>query len=130
MSLSSDVNGVTITGRDTYTKTETSEFLNAKANASDVTTSLNTKQATLSAGTASTGSQSILSGSTIKKIVPGPGISLSSDVNSVTVTGRDSYTKSEVDTKISSLIGTAPAILDTVQELSASINNDAFFQRE
>ncbi len=61
----------------------------------DVTASLNTKQATLSAGTASTGSQSILSGSLIKNIVPGTGISLLSDVNGITVTDIDAYTKTE-----------------------------------
>ena len=59
ISLSSNVNGITVTGIDAYTKTETTNFLNAKANSSDVTASLNTKQATLSAGTATTGSQSI-----------------------------------------------------------------------
>ena len=59
------MNGVIITGRDAYTKTETSGCLNAKANASEATTSLNTKKATLSASTATTGSQSILSGSMI-----------------------------------------------------------------
>ncbi len=102
-------------------------FLHAKANASDVTTSLNTKQATLTAGAATTGSQSILSGSTIKNIVPGTDRSLSSDVNGVTVTGRDSYTKDQVHAKISSLVGTAPAILDTVQGISASRYKDDTF---
>ncbi len=68
----------------TYTRSVTNGLLDAKVDdtemvnyaiKTDVTTSLNTKQATLSAGTATTGSQSILSGSTIKNIVPGTGIS-------------------------------------------------------
>ena len=63
----------------------------------------------------------------MKKIVNGIGISLSSDANGVVITGRDAYTKEEVYTKTSSHIGTAPAILDTLQEISASINNDATF---
>ena len=52
-------------------------------------------------------------------------MSLSSDVNGVVISGCDACTKEEVYTKTSSLIGTAPAILDTLQEISASINNDA-----
>ena len=38
ISLSSDANGITITGRDAYTKTETDNALSLKANASSVYT--------------------------------------------------------------------------------------------
>ena len=117
VSLSSDVNGIAVTGIDAYDKA------NIDSKISTINTNVGAKQATLSAGTATTGSQSILSGSIIKNIVPGTGISLLSDVNGVTVTGTDAYTKSEVNDKFSSLIGTAPEILNTLQEISASIDN-------
>ena len=120
----------------TYNMTTVNNLLDAKVDdtemaayavKTEVTTALNTKQDTLTAGTASTGSQAILSGSTIKNIIPGTGMSLLSDVNGIVITGRDAYTKEEVNTNISSLVGTAPAILDTLQEISSSINNDANF---
>ncbi len=66
----------------------------------EVTASLNTKQATLTAGTSPTGSQAILSGSTIKNIIPGTGMSLSSDANGIVITCRDAYTKTETDDKL------------------------------
>ena len=68
----------------TYTRSATNTLLDAKVDdtemtdyalKTDVTTAVSTKQATLSTGTASTGSQSILSGTTIKAIMPGTGIS-------------------------------------------------------
>ena len=55
-------------------------------------------QEKLSAGTASANSQSVLSGSTIKNIVPGTGLTLSSDANNIIITGIDAYTKTEVST--------------------------------
>ena len=67
----------------TYTRTVTNSLLDAKVDdtemvnyavKTEVTTALNTKQATLTAGTASTGSQAILSDNTIKNIVPGTGV--------------------------------------------------------
>ena len=39
-------------------------------------------------------------------------------------------TKTHVDDKISSLVGTAPLILNTLQEIASSINNDNIFQRQ
>ncbi len=68
-----------------------------------INTNVTAKQATLSAGTAVTGSQAILSGTTIKHIVNGTGISLSSDVNGITVTGIDAYDKSNIDSKLSTI---------------------------
>jgi hypothetical protein len=40
---------------------------------------------------------------------------------------NDLYTKSEVDTKIADLVNGAPATLDTLNELSAALNDDANF---
>ncbi len=82
---------------DVYNTAETDNKLNFKANASDVTTSLNDTQATLTAGTASLGSQSFLSEATIKHIINGLGISLFSDANGIVLTGRDAYTKTKAD---------------------------------
>ena len=67
---------------------------------SEVTASLSTKQPTLTAGTASTGSQAILSASIIKNIAPGTGVTLSSDANKIVITGIDAYTKTEVNQNI------------------------------
>jgi hypothetical protein len=84
----------------TYTRLVTDGLLDAKVDdtemtnyalKTDVATAVSTKQATLSTGLASTGSQSILSGTTIKTIVPGTGISLSSTANGITVTGIDFF---------------------------------------
>ena len=155
-----------------------SDVINLEVNKTNI-------QEKLSAGTASANSQSVLSGSTIKNIVPGTGLTLSSDANKIVITGIDAYTKdevaalasvyatlaspaltgtasavnltvsanlavgtggnlvvgtkniitelenkatkAEVTTKISELIGTAPAILDTLQEIASSINNDINF---
>ena len=117
----------------TYTRTVTNSLLDAKVDdtemvnyavKTEVTTALNTKHATLTAGTASTGSQAILSASIIKNIALGTGVTLSSDANKIVITGIDAYTKTEVNQKISDLVGTAPALLNTLQEISASINND------
>ena len=64
-----------------------------------VTTAVSTKQATLSNGTAATNSKAVLSVNIIKNIVPGTGISLTSDENYITVTGIDAYDKSNIDGK-------------------------------
>ena len=96
----------------TYTKTSMDAFLNAKVDDTEmtddalktyVTTAVGTKQATLTTGTAVTNSQAILSGSIIKTIVPGTGISLSSDANGIIVTGTDAYDKSNIDGKITTI---------------------------
>jgi hypothetical protein len=39
----------------------------------------------------------------------------------------DSYTKAESDSKISALVGAAPALLNTLVELSAALNDDATY---
>ena len=50
---------------------------------------------------------------------------------SATRNTSDSYTKTEVDdkstTQISDLVSTAPALMNTLQEISASLNNDPTF---
>ncbi len=63
----------------------------------------------------------------MKNIAPGTGLTLSSDANKIVITGIDAYAKTEVNSKISELVGTAPALLGTLQELSAAINNDNNF---
>jgi len=35
------------------------------------------------------------------------------------------YTSSQIDSKLSALIGSAPAVLDTIQELATALNNDS-----
>ena len=39
-------------------------------------------------------------------------------------------TKTHVDDKIAALVGSAPNILNTLQEIASSINNDNIFQRQ
>ena len=118
----------------TYTQSASNLLLDAKVDGTemtnyalktDVTAAVSTKQATLSNGTAITNSKAILSGSTIKNIVPGIGsISLTSDENNITITGINAYTVDQVNTKFSDLIGTAPAVLDTLQEIATSMGNN------
>ena len=50
-------------------------------------------------------------------------ISFSSTDNSITIDGIDAYTKSETATEIAKLVGTAPAVLDTLQEIAAFIGD-------
>ena len=92
-----------------------------------INTNINAKQATLVAGLPAVSGlqQSILSGATIKNIIAGTGISLASGVNNITITGIDAYTKSAVDTKISDLIGSAPAVLNTLQEIASLIGDSS-----
>ena len=93
---------------NTYTQIVTNGLLDKKVDDTEmtdyalktyVTTAVGTKQATLTTGTAVTNSQAILSGSIIKTIVPGTGISLSSDANGIIVTGTDAYDKANIDGK-------------------------------
>jgi hypothetical protein len=49
-------------------------------------------------GTSTLDSQAIISGSVIKNLKPGTAITLSSDDNSIIISGRDAYTKTESDT--------------------------------
>ena len=118
------------------------------------TTTVNTKQDKLVLGTSITGSQSLFNTTTSKlKNIVGANLTLTSDVDNLTITGidaydktnidgkittinnnisakrntSDSYTKTEVDQKISDLVGTAPALLNTLQEISTSLNNDPSF---
>jgi hypothetical protein len=126
VSLSSDVNGITVTGIDAHNKTKQQlVFLKTKANSSDVTASLNNKQETLNTGTAVTGSQAILSGTTIKNILPGTGRSMVSGLHNITITGVDAYAKEQVNTKFSDLIGSAPVVLNTLQEIAAVIGDSS-----
>ena len=60
-------------------------------------TAFHLKQNTLTAGTASLGSQSILAGTIVKNIISGLAITLNSDDNGIVITGRDAYTKTEVN---------------------------------
>ena len=102
-----------------------------KANIDDklttINTNINAKQATLVAGGAAVSGlqQAILSGSTIKNILAGTGISLASGSNNITITGIDAYTKSAVDTKFSDLIGSAPVVLNTLQEIASLIGDSS-----
>jgi hypothetical protein len=48
-------------------------------------------------GTSSLDSQAIISGSVIKNLKPGTAITLTSDDNSIIISGRDAYTKTETD---------------------------------
>jgi hypothetical protein len=73
---------------------------------------------------------------TIRNKVIGPFTSLGSnlDANNYTVTGlaapassTDAATKGYVDTAVSAVIDGSPALLDTLNELSAAINDDANF---
>ena len=51
-------------------------------------------------------------------------------LNPTTISGygiTDTYTKTEVDSKITALINAAPAALDTINELAAALGNDANF---
>ena len=97
---------------NTYTQIVTNGLLDKKVDDTEmtdyalktyVTTAVGTKQATLTTGTAVTNSQAILSGSIIKTIVPGTGISLSSDANGIIVTGTDAYDKANIDGKTTTI---------------------------
>ena len=61
---------------------------------------IDAKQATLNNGTAVTNSQAILSGTKIKNIVPSTGISMTSNIDNITITGIDSYDKPNIDAKL------------------------------
>ena len=54
---------------------------------------------------------------------------LATRINNLERLNDDLYTKSETDTKIYDLVNGAPAVLDSLSELAASINNSpTFFQ--
>ena len=72
---------------DTYDKA------NIDGKLTTINTNITNKQASLSNGTTATNSKAILSGNIIKNIVPGIGVSLTSDDNNITITGVDSYSK-------------------------------------
>ena len=117
---------------NTYTQIVTNGLLDKKVDDTEmtdyalktyVTTAVGTKQATLSNGTEVTNSKTILFGNIIKNILPGTNISLSSDDNKITINGIDAYTKSEVGVEIAKLVGTAPEVLNTLQEIAAVIGD-------
>ena len=96
----------------TYTRLVTNDLLDKKVDdtemadyalKTDVTSAVNTRQATLGNGTAITNSQAILATDKIKNIVPGTGISMVSNDNNITITGVDAYNKDEITTKIQTI---------------------------
>ena len=69
------------------------------------------KQNTLTAGTASLGSQAIVAGTIVKNVISGLGITLNSDDNGIVITGRGAYTRTEVNqiqTNLETSINAAP----------------------
>ena len=66
----------------------------------NINSKIDAKQATLNNGTAVTNSQAILSGTKIKNIVPSTGISMTSNIDNITITGIDSYDKLNIDAKL------------------------------
>ena len=81
----------------TYTDDMIDDILDAKVDDTEmidyalktyVTDAVGVKQATLSAGTTVTNAQASLSGTKIKNIVPGTGISMTADANNITITGQ------------------------------------------
>jgi hypothetical protein len=50
-------------------------------------------------------------------------ISFSSTDNTITIDGIDSYTNTETKSEIAKLVGSAPAVLDTLQEIAAFIGD-------
>lgn len=53
------------------------------------------------------------------------GLEINDGVTSLTETWSSSKIDSEIDTAIAELVGTAPAALNTLQEIAAALNNDA-----
>ncbi len=117
--MSSDVNNITVTGVDAYDKS------NIDGQLTTINTNITAKQPTLSTGTLATGSQALLSGATIKSLLSGTGISLVSGPSNITITGIDVYTKSEVNNKLSDLISTAPAVMNTLAEIANVIGDSS-----
>lgn len=99
---------------DAYTKQESDLKYATKLEMQSVADSVTDKQDTLVSGTniKTINSQSILGSGDIKIDIP--------DTSSF-------VTDSEVDDKIAELVGSAPAALDTLNELAAALNNDANF---
>ena len=50
-------------------------------------------------------------------------ITSSSTDNTITINGLDSFTKKEVHDEIAKLVGTAPEVLNTLQEIAAVIGD-------
>ena len=99
---------------DAYTKQESDLKYATKLEMQSVADNVTDKQDTLVSGTniKTINSQSILGSGDIKIDIP--------DTSSF-------VTDSEVDDKIAELVGSAPAALDTLNELAAALNNDANF---
>ena len=50
---------------------------------------------------------------------------MSNNSGNIFIAGIDAYTKGEVNTKFSDLVGTAPAVLNTLQEIAAVIGDSS-----
>ena len=121
----------------TYTKDEVNAFLEGKpddaeltAAVSTLTSAIDTKQnkfLTTTTIPANTGRLFDVGNTKLRAISVGTPLSITATRDDYLNISCDSYTKSQTDTKISDLIGAAPALLNTLQELSSALNGDASF---
>lgn len=101
---------------------------NIDAKLTTINTNITNKQDTIGNGTGSGAlSQYLLNAGKIKNLVPGSNgaITMTANTGSVFINGIDSYNKSEIDTKFSNLIGSAPAVLNTLQEIASVIGDSS-----